>query len=144
VRAGREYTGRPALTFDWFYAAYPDFPVRLRTRCIPYLYATTAIDRWRCPEVLVTAYEEARGEEADAEDSARAFPCEVVFRWRGFGSSGLVCLHNSPFVPDGVQDYSWSCDREQGTTRRMCVYAAPRGKGSFLTAVGRFWSPPDR
>lgn len=86
----KEKTGRGRLTFEWFYEAYPSFPIYLGMRKIPFAFQVSAKDLFNKFHTT-PMYNEWMNfcDEAPAEDK----PLGIVFDWPGIKGTQMI-IHN--------------------------------------------------
>jgi hypothetical protein len=90
AKRAKEKTGKARLSFEWFYEEYPDFPIYLVMRRIPFAFKVGVKDLFNkfCSTPMFKAWEEFR-DEAPVEDK----PIGLVFDWPGVAGTQMI-MHN--------------------------------------------------
>jgi hypothetical protein len=127
----RDVTGCPDLTLAWFKQEYPDFPVNLVARKLPWVHTMdlpmfflsfTKTKLW-------SAWQEAMEHEGE-ESVGLVFP---------FPKVGDLILHNTPVVPEGP---GFVLTMASGrNTVRLDRFTAPRQARAYLDRALEDWSP---
>jgi hypothetical protein len=130
----QEATGSPKLTFEWFHADYPAFPVQLSAANVPFVYSTNLRDLFDGFRKMPIFKQYAKAfNDAGLSEIATYFG--LVFR----DIRRLMVLHNYPRRDDIVDREE---DEDQGTLvahrYKNVTYTLER-YDRFLLAIGPSW-----
>ncbi len=127
----KQITGKPKLTFSYFYSQYPNFPVWLSIQKLPYVHTVGVVDLFNkfASNKIISTWSSA------SDEAPEDVPVGLVFDYTGVHGVQLIC-------------HDWDVDMDVSETRICRRIGTGRGYivwierlESFMKRVQHTWAP---